>query len=33
MNLELIVTLTSLVLVVASGPLVVILLSVRGGNL
>ena len=33
MNLELIVTLTSLVLVVASGPLVVVLLSARGGNL
>lgn len=33
MNLELIVTLTSLVLVVASGPLVVVLLSVKGGNL
>nr|AYQ95026.1 hypothetical chloroplast RF12 [Palmellopsis texensis] len=33
MNLELILQLTSLLLVVAAGPLVVILLSARGGNL
>jgi len=33
MNLELILQLTALLLVVAAGPLVVILLSFRGGNL
>jgi hypothetical protein len=33
MNIELAVTLVSLVLVVSAGPLVVILLSFRGGNL
>nr|ALO21073.1 hypothetical chloroplast RF12 [Lobochlamys segnis] len=33
MNFELILQLTSLLLVVAAGPLVVILLSARGGNL
>lgn len=33
MNFEIVFQLTSLLLVVAAGPLVVILLSVRGGNL
>jgi Photosystem II complex subunit Ycf12 len=33
MNIELAVTLLSLISVVAAGPLVVVLLSVRGGNL
>lgn len=33
MNFELLLTLVCLVLVVASGPLVVVLLSARGGNL
>jgi len=33
MNLELILQLTSLFLVVAAGPAVVVLLSIRGGNL
>nr|ALO21519.1 hypothetical chloroplast RF12 [Lobochlamys culleus] len=33
MSFELILQLTSLLLVVAAGPLVVILLSARGGNL
>nr|YP_007507295.1 hypothetical protein I506_pgp025 [Gonium pectorale]WGT92520.1 Ycf12 [Vitreochlamys aulata]BAM85982.1 hypothetical protein [Gonium pectorale] len=33
MNLELAFTLVSLILVVSAGPLVVVLLSARGGNL
>ena len=33
MNFELLLTLVSLVLVVSAGPLVVVLLSARGGNL
>lgn len=33
MNLEIVFQLTSLILVVAAGPLVVVLLSARGGNL
>nr|ANQ46433.1 Ycf12 [Tetrabaena socialis] len=33
MSIELAVTLVSLILVVSAGPLVVVLLSVRGGNL
>nr|YP_009185056.1 hypothetical chloroplast RF12 [Characiochloris acuminata]YP_009185087.1 hypothetical chloroplast RF12 [Characiochloris acuminata]ALO63323.1 hypothetical chloroplast RF12 [Characiochloris acuminata]ALO63332.1 hypothetical chloroplast RF12 [Characiochloris acuminata] len=33
MNFELVLQLTSLLLVVAAGPLVVVLLSARGGNL
>jgi hypothetical protein len=33
MNLEVVFQLASLLLVVAAGPLVVVLLSVRGGNL
>nr|AYQ94897.1 hypothetical chloroplast RF12 [Microspora sp. UTEX LB472] len=33
MNFEVFLQLTALLLVVASGPLVVILLSARGGNL
>jgi hypothetical protein len=33
MNIELVLQLTALVLVVAAGPLVVVLLSFRGGNL
>jgi len=33
MNFELILQLTSLMLIVAAGPLVVLLLSLRGGNL
>jgi len=33
MNLELALTLVSLILVVSAGPLVVVLLSTRGGNL
>jgi len=33
MNFEIVLQLTSLLLVVAAGPLVVILLSARGGNL
>jgi hypothetical protein len=33
MNLELILQLTCLLLIVAAGPLVVVLLSARGGNL
>ncbi|MGQ2964140.1 MAG: photosystem II reaction center protein Ycf12/Psb30 [Agrobacterium sp.] len=33
MNFELVLQLTSLLLIVVAGPLVVILLSVRGGNL
>jgi hypothetical protein len=33
MNFELVLQLGSLLLIVAAGPLVVVLLSVRGGNL
>jgi hypothetical protein len=33
MNFEIILQLTSLLFVVAAGPLVIILLSARGGNL
>jgi len=33
MNFELILQLTSLMLIIAAGPLVVLLLSLRGGNL
>ena len=33
MNFEIVLQLTSLLLVVAAGPLVVVLLSFRGGNL
>ena len=33
MNLEIVLQLTSLLFVVAAGPLVVVLLSARGGNL
>jgi hypothetical protein len=33
MNFEIVLQLTALLLVVAAGPLVVILLSARGGNL
>jgi hypothetical protein len=33
MNLEIVFQLTSLLLIVAAGPLVIILLSVRQGNL
>nr|WVD55996.1 Ycf12 [Tetradesmus bajacalifornicus] len=33
MNLEIVFQLTSLVLILAAGPLVVVLLSTRGGNL
>jgi hypothetical protein len=33
MNLEVILQLTSLLFVVAAGPLVIVLLSTRGGNL
>nr|AYQ94596.1 hypothetical chloroplast RF12 [Chlorosarcina stigmatica]WGT92338.1 Ycf12 [Desmotetra delicata] len=33
MNLELILQLSALIFVVAAGPLVVVLLSARGGNL
>nr|WVD56203.1 Ycf12 [Tetradesmus sp. JML-2023d] len=33
MNLEVVFQLTSLVLILAAGPLVVVLLSARGGNL
>jgi hypothetical protein len=33
MNLEIVIQLTSLILVAAAGPLVVVLLSARGGNL
>nr|YP_635961.1 Ycf12 [Tetradesmus obliquus]Q1KVW3.1 RecName: Full=Photosystem II reaction center protein Psb30; AltName: Full=Photosystem II reaction center protein Ycf12 [Tetradesmus obliquus]AOY35996.1 Ycf12 [Hariotina sp. MMOGRB0030F]AVX48139.1 Ycf12 [Hariotina reticulata]WVD55650.1 Ycf12 [Tetradesmus reginae]WVD55719.1 Ycf12 [Tetradesmus sp. JML-2023c]WVD55788.1 Ycf12 [Tetradesmus distendus]WVD55857.1 Ycf12 [Tetradesmus sp. JML-2023a]WVD55927.1 Ycf12 [Tetradesmus dimorphus]WVD56134.1 Ycf12 [Tetrad len=33
MNLEIVFQLTSLVLILAAGPLVVVLLSARGGNL
>lgn len=33
MNLEIVLQLTSLVLILAAGPLVVVLLSARGGNL
>lgn len=33
MNLEIVFQLASLLLVVAAGPLVVVLLSARGGNL
>jgi len=33
MNIEIVLQLTSLLFVVIAGPLVVVLLSVRGGNL
>jgi hypothetical protein len=33
MNLEIVFQLTSLALILAAGPLVVVLLSARGGNL
>nr|YP_009450194.1 Ycf12 [Pectinodesmus pectinatus]AOS53069.1 Ycf12 [Pectinodesmus pectinatus] len=33
MNLEIVFQLTSLVLILAAGPLVVVLLAARGGNL
>nr|YP_010563815.1 hypothetical chloroplast protein RF12 [Coelastrum microporum]UWM13068.1 hypothetical chloroplast protein RF12 [Coelastrum microporum] len=33
MNFEIVFQLTSLVLILAAGPLVVVLLSARGGNL
>nr|YP_009238034.1 hypothetical chloroplast protein RF12 [Neochloris aquatica]AMO00843.1 hypothetical chloroplast protein RF12 [Neochloris aquatica] len=33
MNLDIVIQLVSLLLVVAAGPIVVILLSARGGNL
>jgi len=33
MNFEIVLQLTSLILIVAAGPLVVVLLSARGGNL
>nr|YP_009629450.1 hypothetical chloroplast RF12 [Coelastrella saipanensis]AVV61560.1 hypothetical chloroplast RF12 [Coelastrella saipanensis]QFK68987.1 hypothetical chloroplast RF12 [Asterarcys sp. GP-2019] len=33
MNFEIVLQLTSLVLILAAGPLVVVLLSARGGNL
>jgi len=33
MNLEILLQLTSLLFVVAAGPLVIVLLSTRGGNL
>jgi len=33
MNLDIIIQLVSLLLVVAAGPIVVVLLSARGGNL
>jgi hypothetical protein len=33
MNFEIVLQITSLLLIVAAGPLVVVLLSARGGNL
>jgi hypothetical protein len=33
MSLELVIQLASLILIVAAGPIVVVLLSARGGNL
>jgi len=33
MNLEIVIQLSSLILILAAGPLVVVLLAARGGNL